>query len=253
MPRRRKNQFKIPIEQVRNIVIFIFVIFLIVAGWSGGQQYLTSAPLFVIKSVNLAPSLQFINSSSLDNLPGKNIFSVDLRQVEKKLRAKYPQIKNLKVERSLPDQIQVLARQREPLAQINLNGQYYSIDKERVPLSSSGYSFDGLPLLANTRVNVKLVMGAPLRVRRIKIGLEITSAFRQHPYLSRYKIEKIDLDNLSKIIVTFDDAFDVVIDRDKIQNKVELLGALISQHQLPLNEVEYFDLRFKEPIVGKKK
>ena len=40
--------------------------------------------------------------------------------------------------------------------------------------------------------------------------------------------------------------------RDQIVQKIRVLGVVLAQDALNLGDVKYIDLRFKEPIIGKK-
>ncbi len=65
-------------------------------------------------------------------------------------------------------------------------------------------------------------------------------------------IKDINIENLSKIQLTLSNQLDVIIDRDKVAQKIRVLGVILAQERLDLKEVKYVDLRFKEPIIGKK-
>jgi hypothetical protein len=42
------------------------------------------------------------------------------------------------------------------------------------------------------------------------------------------------------------------LDREKIAQRIKVLGVVLSQGNLDMDHVKYVDLRFKEPIIGKK-
>lgn len=250
---RRRKKFNIPIEQVRNIVVGIFLVFCFFVAGRTIYSFATKAPVFNVRSITLAPSLQFVTSGALDKLRGQNIFTVDLKKIERSVRSKYPQISDLKIERRFPDQVLVTAKKREAVAQAKIGGQFYTVDQDLVPMVASKYVRDDLPVLENINYNSnRMRMGTPLKLKSLNVGVQIIQAFYDHPYLSRYVLKSIDLENLSKIVVHIDQKFDVILDRDSIRQEVEKLGVLISQHKLNSDIVQYIDLRFKEPIVGKK-
>jgi hypothetical protein len=44
----------------------------------------------------------------------------------------------------------------------------------------------------------------------------------------------------------------IIIDQDSIAHNVKVLGVILAQKQFEINQAKYIDLRFKEPIIGKK-
>jgi hypothetical protein len=98
----------------------------------------------------------------------------------------------------------------------------------------------------------EMVMGAPVHGTDTKVGLQIIEACRDNRYLSDYKLTKVDLANLSKIIVYLDNEFQVILDREHIEHKLKMLGIVLSQHKIDFKEARYIDLRFNQPVVGRK-
>ena len=64
---------------------------------------------------------------------GVNIFSVDLAKVEAALRA-IPQIENVRIERSLPDQIDISISARRPVAWVAAEGEKGDPPRPKSPL-----------------------------------------------------------------------------------------------------------------------
>ncbi len=62
----------------------------------------------------------------------------------------------------------------------------------------------------------------------------------------------MDVDNLSKVSFNIGPMLEIILDKEDSARKLELLVSLISQKKLDFREVKYIDLRFKEPVVGKK-
>jgi cell division septal protein FtsQ len=62
----------------------------------------------------------------------------------------------------------------------------------------------------------------------------------------------VDVDNLSKVSFNIGPMLQIILDKEDSARKLEMLVSLISQKKLDFREVKYIDLRFKEPVVGKK-
>ena len=60
------------------------------------------------------------------------------------------------------------------------------------------------------------------------------------------------MENLSKIHLVIGRNLDIIVDKDRIQDKLKNLELIFTQGKLDLSTVKYIDLRFNEPVLGKK-
>ena len=239
------------------IIKFILIILLVAGigfGISRGLMYLfRHTEYFKIRSVVIDPSLQFINKRDLRKLIGKNIFEVDLTAARRRLSYKYPQASELKVMKRFPNQIAVVAKQRVPFAQIQVKDHRATLDGEGIVLSAEGQADKGLPFITGAKVdNRRLVRGLPFRGTDIQIALKIVNFFQSNESLSSYRIDTINVESLSKIHFTLSNDLKIILDRNNVARKIRILGVVLSQGKLDMKHVKYIDLRFKEPIIGKK-
>ena len=103
---------------------------------------------FKVKSILIDdPALQFIDKQDLSRLRGRNIFAVNLKDIQNKLNAKYPQVSGIKILRNFPDQIQVVAKKRLPFIQISFAGKVLTLDLKGVVLSTSSPDDLNLPMI----------------------------------------------------------------------------------------------------------
>jgi len=208
---------------------------------------------FKIKTINVDPALSFINKRGLENLKGKSIFLVDLKKVQRRLQFKYPQISQLRIVKRLPDQISVLAKQRFPFAQVHLKNRTLTLDDKGVVVSTAGSQDKKLPLVLGMTSDYKrIALGRLLEGKDVQIVLKIIKAFGVNKALSSYRLLRIDVKNLSKINVYLSDNLKVILDGNEVDQKIKVLGLVLSQGELDLKHVAYIDLRFKELTIGKK-
>jgi len=239
------------------IIKFILITLLVAGigfGISRGLIYLfRNTEYFRIQSVIIDPSLQFINKRDLRNLISKNIFEIDLKGVQRRLSYKYPQASELKVMKHFPNQIAIVAKQRHPFAQIQNKEQIATLDEEGIILSVGKQADKNLPLIVGIRAdNRRLVRGLPFSGTDIQIALKIANFFQANKSLSPYEIDTINVENLSKIYFTLSNDLQIILDRSNIAQRIRVLGVVLSQGKLDMKHVKYVDLRFKEPIIGKK-
>ncbi|MBN1870738.1 MAG: cell division protein FtsQ/DivIB [Candidatus Omnitrophica bacterium] len=251
MARRRQSKTQL------FIVKFIFIT-LLMGGLgfgvaSAAVYFFRNTEYFRIRSVIIDPALQFIQRTDLKHLIGKNIFEVDLKAVQRHLSYKYPQAAELKVIKHFPDQIDIVAKQRMPFAQIWIGEKIAIMDEDGVVLSIMGKAEKLLPLIAGAKTdNQRLVRGLPFQGDDIQTALQIAGYFQGSKKLSSYSLSTINVENLSKIYLTLSNDLQVVLDRDDIAQKIRVLEVVLSPGMLDMKEVKYVDLRFKEPIIGKK-
>jgi cell division septal protein FtsQ len=203
--------------------------------------------------VVVAPALQFIDHRDLQGLIGRNIFDVDLAALRRKLSRKYPQASSLRVLRLFPDRISVAAKQRLPFTQMRVDAGAVILDDEGVVLSLVDAVDKNLPMITGkVLAGQEVVRGLPLKGEDIQVALKIMSDFYGDSSFSSYTISEINIENLSKIYFSLSNGLEVFIDRGRVSHKLKVLSVVLSREELDPRHVKYVDLRFKEPVIGKK-
>jgi cell division septal protein FtsQ len=242
----KKSSVKIPAIYFIRLIVFLFLGWMLFKAW----DFLATSELFAVHDVVIDTSIQFIDTSDLKHLTGRNIFKVDLVRLHNKIKAQYPQIAELRVIRELPDRIKVLAKRRDPVIQANIKGKNLVLDGEAVALYYTPAPIE-LPLVTGvSSADGRHVLGGPLKAKTIAIALDIVRSFRSHGHTAQLKITSIDVSNLSKIDMSIGPTFHVILDQDNYQTRVGLLEMLLAQRKIDFKQVRYIDLRFSEPIFG---
>lgn len=230
-------------------ILFAGIVFVIT---NKTLYFFKTADLFTIKEIVKAPSLRLLESRHLMRLRGTNIFDVDLKVVQKRLQSQYPKIKQLRVFRRFPDKIYVTAKKRKPFALLTVNKKNILIDKDGVVLSVNASPNPKLPSISGVRRYQKMILGMPLKRRELDVAIEIIKAVQGNRALASFDIVTMDVSNLSEIYFHLANHLKVIVDKNKIYKKIRSLGIVLSQGNLDLQDINYVDLRFKEPILGKK-
>jgi len=251
MIKRKKKKIPWALFKIFGIIVLSIVIGIWI--FRAVSKYLTDSSYFEVKSIVIDTSLPFIQKRDLRAIEGKNIFTIDLAKVQKKLLLQYPQVSELKIVKDFPNQITIKAVKRDPYAQILLPNKNVIIDDFARVLSVEENqvrhlpSFQGLPEKLGD-----ISIGYPVRDLKISLGLNIVKAFRSHDSLREFGIDRIDLNNTSKVSLTLQNDLAVYLERDNLFRKTEILGVILNDPKVDLKDVKYIDLRFKEPIIGKK-
>lgn len=217
-----------------------------------GIAAVKTSPVFRVKSVDLSPSLQFIDPAQLARLVGRSMFDIDLPGVQRRIQARYPEIDQPRIIRRFPNRIYVTARKREPFAAMSARRQELVLDDRGVVLSFDGSADAGLPRIDGVEIFSDAVLGKPVRRREVAVALTVLKALRDNAQTSRYGVSSVDVSNLSMINVSLSNRVKVIIDRDDIGRKIRTLGILLTDGNLDFNSINYIDLRFREPILGEK-
>jgi len=246
----KKSSVNISRIAVIRIIIFLLIGFGLFTGYINVVEYLTSSSLFQVKEVMIDRSIGFIDLRSLKDLKGANIFKVDIKKIDRQIAQQYPYIAQLRVVRQLPDRLLILAKKREPLMQIYFKKKYLVLDKEGVALyytlqPSALPQVSGIPLERDWTF-----LGGPIRGQEMGKAVEILNSFKGSPYLKRWRIHAVQVENLSKIDLLVGENMHVILDQDDTADKIGLLQMLISANKIDLNKVKYIDLRFKEPVIA---
>jgi len=253
MTKRRNKKSFFSFLFFRNLAFGIFVALVIFVLYQRLTLQLKNSPRFKIREIVYDPSLEFIQSGRLAALKGRSIFEVNLKALQKQLKNQHPELNDLKLSRQFPDRIRVSARKRIPFASVQIKNKDYLLDGEGVVLSNTIASVHSVPVITGIKPTASVLMpGQILNTPDLRVALKVLKAFGMNKYLAVYRILRIDVENLSQIEFYLTDRLKIMIDQTAIAQKMQVLGFLLSRAKLKLEDVNYIDLRFKEPIIGKK-
>ena len=251
MAKRSKNPKTSSFNKVLLVILLVIILgfFLYIKT----VETLSQSPYFKVRLIVLDPSLQFLNKKDLTYLIGKNIFALDLNEVQRRLNNKYPQIAQLKFVKNYPDRIVVQAKRRFPFAQARIKNRVVILDQEGTIIFIVTTPDVKLPVISGLNVkNAQIEIGAPLSGKEVQLALKVIRAFRDNPVLSSMPVWEINAGNPSLIYFTTLNNIKIIIDKNEIERKMNILGIMLAQAKLDLAEVKYLDLRFREPIIGQK-
>ena len=200
-------------------------------------------------------------------LKGRNIFDLDLDREARNVAYYYPSYQKIRITRFFPAHLVVDFLEREPLACIRSNRIFY-IDENLVlfELPNNSVKID-LPVVtgvdkyvAGAKYGAKCTSGA------VVSALNIIKQIKDNKVLKAYKIKKLDMsgsDNAATIFLVISPAADytktdflapqqlleVKLGWEDTRNKLALLATLLAQVKNNIYNIEYIDLRFKEPVI----
>lgn len=249
----KEKKIKPSVLLLRNLFLSAFFVFIGFVVYQKALSILKQSDYFIVQDIIYQPSLEFIAASGLLDLKGKSLFEIDLKTIQKKLQWRYPQFSQLRVLRKFPNQIEVVAYQRIPFAQLRAGEHSMTLDPSGVVFAVHSDPDNRLPLIIGVNPpRGRLMAGSRLEGRDVQVALAILKSFRSYKGLGAYHVLKIDVDNLSQINLYLSSNLKVIIDEENFHHKLKMLELVLSQPKLDLAQCKYIDVRFKEPVLGNK-
>lgn len=267
----KKHKFKFPFTQLITAAFFIFLLFLAFLVKSASVKL----PCFIIKEVLPQKTTEndqdLFFAIDLSYLKGRNIFFVDLQGECLKALRLSPGCKDVRIIKVMPDRLFVDSIMRKPVAIVKLHRNFYVDD--------SGILFEK-PVLAEKELCVPQILGVNTRILEAVPGkkyennnlftaLEIISGLKNNSILSDWIVTKIDVSDSSNMTVILSkpteptalsdaskirtplkpELIEVKIGKRYIRDNLNILSSLFSHERENLSNIEYVDLRFKEPVI----
>lgn len=258
MAKKNRKTNPLMVQIIKYCVVVVFICFVGIFLYKSGFSLLQNAEMFKIREVIHAPSLGYIDTRDLDCYKGKSLFEVNLRKIQSDLQRKYPDMDRLRVVMVFPNRLVIQAQKREPFVLIENPERNILVDKSGMVVHARSLDQTELPTIRGIKAYVQEGVLKPYPDRDVKIAIQIIEKVMTNPYLSSYRVESVDMSQRSKVelylkhgVLNLQPLF-VILDHERIEQKIQKLGILLSQGDLELQDVKYIDLRFREPTLSKK-
>lgn len=201
-------------------------------------------------------------------LKGKNIFKVDLKKQEASLLRLYPYYKSIRLVRILPNRLFADFITRTPIAYTNLYSRYFYIDEEGAIFRADKEPHElELPLISGLNVkNFTLKQDRTAKTKELLAAVGIINKMKENPSLRDLPIKRIDVRDIVNISffisipplpmaaaeqnTKIPDSLEIKIGSGYIAEKINILSGLLNLSlKNDYNDIEYIDLRFKEPVI----
>jgi cell division protein FtsQ len=247
---RRRKRIK-TFKQLISYFIFLvlFLMLMAVAGWRL-YAYLITSPRFNIEFIQVNAT-NFLNrealNASLTEIKGRNIFLLDLNQIQKKLKAN-PWVDYCFIKRVLPNKLSVEITEEKPAALLKYNGELYLISSNGVLLQkydSRKFSDILLPLITDrSRCSIKaLKLKLPLLMEAIK---EIKTSY---PQLLK-QIAEFDLSEEDNVRLRLHEFTCLVnLGNKNFSQHLKNFLLIFPEIEEKMAQLDYIDLRFDHQII----
>ncbi len=255
----KKRRPELPVKSVILLVI-IFLAFAFIIGYI--WKVLTTADYFSVKNVVVRNS-----DNQFDYLKGRNILSLNLKYEARKAFLKCPDCRKVRFARVLPDTIVVDYLKRKAVALVKFY-RNFAVDEQGV-LFYPGETEEAAELPVVYGLETKIFApraGFSYKRSELGLALSILNEFKLNKSFSGLTIKRIDVGSpgsagfflgLPRQAVNYTLAapqgewqgFEVRIGASNIRQKMLILGGLVLQERREWNNLNYIDLRFKEPLI----
>jgi len=212
--------------------------------------------------------LETNHNIDLEYLKKKNIFSLDLQKESRYISELYPSYKNVRMIKVFPNRLFVDFLRRQPLAYLRLS-RYFCVGEDLVLFEMpKELEEPDLPVICGLENKIYgPKSGKRYPVKELWLGVYISKEIKLAKGMAQYKIKKIDVANpdsaafflavppevqdaeKAKPVVTNPLYLEIKIGQEAVRLKLKILSGLLAQLKKPLAEIDYIDLRFKEPVI----
>ena len=215
--------------------------------------FLSRSPFFSVEAVEASSatrSFRFQDPSLMGSLLGRNIFKIDLSNLEGELLQKHPELLSASVGREFPNRIRFKVIPREPVAQLQ-DGTPFLIDKEGVILPFSQLENpQRLPLVVGILEKIeKFHIGSQIRSHAMIQALAFLTSLRELPELTRY-VHVIDVSDEANLTFKTSEGLEVRLGQGDFKEKLKLFDRTRVSLAGRIGDVKYLDLRFEEVVIG---
>lgn len=248
---------------ILRIIAIGVIVASITAAWFGLKSYLLNSPDFKLVDIEILPAGQsfrhldrteILKACGLEQSSWPSIFGINLSQIKNRLES-HPWIEKAEVKRVLPGQLWLRIKEREGIARVRIRGRFFLIDSSGTVLPD----VQNIPTYDHPLVNIKDIrlkepeIGKELDSRRLQICLRALEQLKQKRFIERYPVLTISpLGNNGISFVLANSKIEVRMLETEVDSQIDILEQLLLNLQDEINKVSYVDLRFKEPVVGKK-
>jgi hypothetical protein len=244
------------VQKTQWIGAIVFIIF-IVSAWLLAKAFLERSDYFRLRYVEAKGaadrSLVIIRNDILANHKDKNIFKIDLKAIAGSLEPRYPDAKDITVNRVLPDKLSVSLSFRKPVAILN-NGRNFPVDRDGVILVNRDLSSMGdLPIIKGVDAKYAGRFRKRCESSNLRAALELVDTIRKTRFLDKYRVRTLDASDMRSMSFTLGEGGPmIIIGYENLKDRLEALHDTLRDPRLVLDSISYIDVRFKDIAISPK-
>lgn len=216
-----------------------------------GWYVLSRTEAFRLERIETPPDIDF---AIPNGLIGRNIWTVDLRQLTDQLKAQRPHLKRVRVIRRLPDTLVIEVLARVPVAQVQLSaGTWHAVDREGVVLPSLGRAPASHLAILKGLHPARLKVGRASAEADLQRAVRMAESLQRAPALIGHRLTSLDVGDEEGLVAVLDETLEVRFGRaDQLAEQLPRLRRVLALVQERSLDARYLDVRFEDPVVGQR-
>jgi cell division septal protein FtsQ len=238
----------------------LFMTLLICGAIIGGAAYgfryfFINSDFFTVREIYINRDTGYVFKEGETKLTrlfsGRNIFLINLKEVQDAVKNDFPQLKKVEVRRRFPNRIEIDMLTREPIAVIEYGGGVV-IDREAVVVYAGQGKAEGLLKIKGVGFFLNMPSkGDRIRNPMLEKGLVLLDGVRKKMGPNLKNIDYIDISDKNNIVLSIH-GVDVKMGADDFSHKIDRLNEMLEDPKLNLKEINYIDLRFSDAVIAPK-
>lgn len=234
------------------IILFVAVLFFLAKAFLYKSDYFRLRTVEA-KGVSVDQRISSSITGQLSNLyRGRNVFSINLKNIAQSVQNTYPDAKDITVRIALPDRIIVDMKFRKAVALVK-DERLYPIDGEGFILPAVDQaSAQALPVIEGVRIKYEDRRTRRSVSRNLQVALELLKAIKESRFIAKYGLANIDAADLKNLLFYLSCGTEIRIGPDNFKEKIKTLEKTLRDPRLMIDKIKYIDLRFNDVVIGPK-
>jgi len=227
-------------------------IFLLAAqGWI---QSFVSSDRFLVNEIELAWPKESAHPVERYRLhPPTSIFQADLQEVANLLRQRHPTAEVMVVRRILPNRLTATMRRKRAVAQVQTAFGFHPVDEAgRILLSALGAPLPHLPILSFSGLRRSYQPGQGIEHPSFQAACRLLNAVARQGGIAGHAVNSIRARG-EDLLLLLDPGLEIRFRSDRLEAGWMRLAQMVRQKPDLLDQAQYIDLRFGDPVVGGRK
>lgn len=234
------------------VIIFIVMALLLV------KAFLYRSGYFKLRRVEIRDT--FLDQKNIGTIynylfgsyKGKNVFRIDLKAIDRYLRACYPDAREIGVRIALPDKLIVKMKFRRPVALIR-SPRLYAVDEDGFILPTAKVDLlKDLPVIEGVNIRYDQRRSRQNSSQDLKVALELLKEIGQSRYVADYGVVTINAEDARNLSFSLKNGIEVRIGCEDFRGRLTKLEQTLRDPRLLTDKIRYIDVRFKDVVIGPK-
>lgn len=245
------RQRKVLLARIARIARLVVAGVAVVAAMYYGVHAVAQAHSLQVQDIRVRGNLHLAKGevlAILEGLRGEHILATDLEVWRQRLLGS-PWIEHAALRRLLPSTVEVVIRERHPLALARLGGSLYLIDDGGLVIDEYGPNYAQLDLpIVDGLTSGPPTNGPTIDPSRAYLAARVVAALGPRPDLLQ-RVSQLDVSNPHDAVVLFDqDPAFVHVGEDEFVERLQAYLDLSDALRARVPEIEYADLRFADRV-----